>query len=437
MSQIIPSRRSSTVQSFKVMDVLQRANQLESQGRTIYHCEVGQPESGAPQNVSRAAVDALNGSPSESRLGYTDAFGLVPLREKIARHYEKKYEHVPKDRIGVDRIVVTTGSSGGFLLAFTACFDVGDTVAIASSGYPCYRNILQALGCHLANVPINEEFKLTAAELHKEINQRKNQGLEKLKGLILSSPSNPTGAMLSVEELKELCELCQDEGIRFLSDEIYHGEFVVGFVLSISYGKQEATALSFSTSAVVINSFSKYYSMSGWRLGWMVVPSDLVESINVLQQNMFINAPTISQTAAMKCWDDGTIQELEGHVAKYRESREFILKELKTIDEIDSKNVAPADGGFYVYVDLGEENVDRENGLGSSEMCRLLLEEEGVAFTPGTDFEDPAGNLGDRRFRISYAGGTSTVKNAMESFHNFWPTWINRVKGDKKTYDHS
>lgn len=374
MSKTNASKRSLAVESFKVMDVLQRANQLESEGRTIYHCEVGQPESGAPKAVSQAAVAALTGGPAESRLGYTDAFGLVALREKIAQHYRKKYVGIPDERIGVEKIVITTGSSGGFLLAFTACFDAGDTVAIASSGYPCYRNILQALGCHLANVPINTEFKLTAAELRKEMQRRKENGKPKLKGLILSSPSNPTGAMLSVEELQELCELCEEEGIRFLSDEIYHG---------ISYGKKEATALSFSSTAIVINSFSKYYSMSGWRLGWMVLPADIVEPINVLQQNMFINAPTISQTAALKCWEDETIEELEGHITKYRSSREFILKELATIKEIDPKNVAPADGGFYVYIDLGEENVDRAQGLGSTEMCRLLLEEEGVAFTPG------------------------------------------------------
>ena len=206
------------------MDVLQRANQLESQGRTIYHCEVGQPESGAPPRVAQAAMAALTGSPNESRMGYTDAFGLMPLREKIAAFYKKKYVDVPEDRIGTERIVVTTGSSGGFLLAFTACFDAGDVIAIASSGYPCYRNILQALGCELANVPISEEFKLTVVELRKEIEQRKESGKKALKGLILSSPSNPTGAMLSVEELKELCELCEEENIRFLSDEIYHGE---------------------------------------------------------------------------------------------------------------------------------------------------------------------------------------------------------------------
>ncbi|KAL9190770.1 hypothetical protein ACHAXT_000476 [Thalassiosira profunda] len=418
-----PSARSASVASFKVMDVLRRANQLEAEGRTICHCEVGQPESGAPRTVARAAVAALTGSPAESRLGYTDAFGLLPLREKIAAHYRRKYAGVPEERIGTDRIVVTTGSSGGFLLAFTACFDAGDVIAVASSGYPCYRNILQALGCELANVPISAEFKLTAAELRREIQHRKGSGKKRLSGLILSSPSNPTGAMLSEEELKELCELCDKEHIRFLSDEIYHG---------ITYGKKEATALSFSSSALVINSFSKYYSMSGWRLGWRVLPADLVDPINVLQQNMFINAPTISQTAALQCWEDETTEELEQHVAKYRASREYILKELEALKEIPAKNVAPADGGFYVYIDLGEENTCIEKGLGSTEMCRRLLEDEGVALTAGTDFEDPAGNLGDRRFRISYAGGTGTVKQAMTLLHRFWPTWVALVKEAKK-----
>jgi aspartate/methionine/tyrosine aminotransferase len=267
-------------------------------------------------------------------------------------------------------------------------------------------------------VPISAEFKLTATELRKEIQQRKEEGKKKLKGLILSSPSNPTGAMLSVEELKELCELCEEEEIRFLSDEIYHG---------ISYGKKEATALSFSSTAIVINSFSKYYSMSGWRLGWMILPSDLVEQINVLQQNMFINAPTISQTAALKCWEKETIEELEKHVTKYRLSREFILKEMDSIKDAYALSMAPADGGFYVYVDLGD-NACIEKGLGSTEMCRQFLEKEGVAFTPGTDFEDPQNGLGDRRFRISYAGGTNTVKKAMEKFNDFFPTWVKLVK---------
>jgi aspartate/methionine/tyrosine aminotransferase len=421
-NSIKPSNRATTVESFKVMDVLRRANQLEAEGRTIYHCEVGQPESGAPKTVAQAVVAALTGDADQSRLGYTDAFGLLALREKIAEHYKEKYALPTDKEVGTDRIVVTTGSSGGFLLAFTACFDAGDVIAIASSGYPCYRNILQALGCELANVSINEEFKLTANELRQEIEQRQASGKKKLKGLILSSPSNPTGAMLSVQEVKDMCELCEKEGIRFLSDEIYHG---------ISYGKEAATALSFSSTAIVINSFSKYYSMSGWRLGWMVLPADLVDPINTLQQNMFINAPTISQTAAIQCWEPETIAELETHVAKYRTSREFILKQMETISEIPPKNIAPADGGFYVYVDLGEELVCRERGLGSTEMCRMLLEDKGVAFTPGTDFEDPAGSLGDRRFRISYAGGTTVVADAMTHFKEFWPFWVKMVNDAK------
>lgn len=259
-SQCNISKRSQSVESFKVMDVLQRANELESQGHKVIHCEVGQPESGAPAIVANAAVDALTGPPKQRVMGYTDAFGIVPLREKIVQHYKTKYSSSSmndSDKSGrsgdlnTKNIVITTGSSGGFLLAFTAAFDEGDVVAIASSGYPCYRNILSALGCELSNVNVNHDFKLTAVELKQEIERRSQNGEKRIKGLILSSPSNPTGAMLEPNELKKLCELCDEEGITFLSDEIYHG---------ISYGKEEATALDYSDNCIVINSFSKYYS---------------------------------------------------------------------------------------------------------------------------------------------------------------------------------
>jgi aspartate/methionine/tyrosine aminotransferase len=409
------SARSASVESFKVMDVLQRANELQAAGHPVLHCEVGQPETGAPPAVTAAAIEALSATDPHQVLGYTDAFGLLALRQKIASHYTKYY-HLAEP-ISTSRIVVTTGSSGAFLLAFTACFDPGDVVAIASSGYPCYRNILSALGCQQATIRINDEFKLTATELKVAIAFRKAAGEKPIKGLILSSPSNPTGAMLSPEELKELCLLCDEHDIQFLSDEIYHG---------ITYGKKEATALEFSQNALIINSFSKYYSMSGWRLGWMVLPEGLIEAINSLQQNMFINAPTIGQTAAMACWDEDTIAVLEQHVAKYRTSRSIILEELAKIQELNPKNIAPADGGFYVYIDLGDENV--APGFGSVSMCKALLEEEFVAITPGNDFEDPTGNLGDRRFRVSYAGGIDTAKEAMQRFHKFWPTWMERVR---------
>lgn len=399
------------------MDVLQRANELQAQGKKVLHLEVGQPETGAPPTVANAAVEAL----TESKvMGYTDAFGLLALREKISQHYQAHYPGLTAEQVPTRRIVVTTGSSGGFLLAFTGCFDAGDYVAIASSGYPCYRNILSALGCHLATIPINDEFKLTATELNSEIVRRKQAGETPIKGLILSSPSNPTGAMLDPDELQALCQLCESENILFISDEIYHG---------ITYGKQEATALQYSSKALIINSFSKYYSMSGWRLGWMVIPETVLDAISSLQQNMFINAPTISQTAAMKCWDENTIEELEKHVGKYRTSRELILQQLQLFTELDAKNIAPADGGFYIYVDLGEENV--APGHGSVKMCEELLETYYVAFTPGNDFEDPATSLGDRRFRISYAGGIETVREAMERFYAFWPTWMAKVKTAK------
>eukprot|EP00429_Kryptoperidinium_foliaceum_P010716 CAMPEP_0176001646 /NCGR_PEP_ID=MMETSP0120_2-20121206/234_1 /TAXON_ID=160619 /ORGANISM="Kryptoperidinium foliaceum, Strain CCMP 1326" /LENGTH=404 /DNA_ID=CAMNT_0017334201 /DNA_START=92 /DNA_END=1303 /DNA_ORIENTATION=+ len=402
------SQRASSVESFKVMDVLKRANELQAAGHNVLHCEVGQPETGAPKHVADAAVSALT---EPQVMGYTDAFGLLALRQKISDHYQRHYGIAAED-VPTNRIVVTTGSSGGFLLAFTGCFDTGDFVAIASSGYPCYRNILSALGCNLATVPINDEFKLTAKELKIEIARRKQSGEPPIKGLILSSPGNPTGAMLGPEELKELCLLCEAENIQFLSDEIYHG---------ITYGKKESTALEFSSKALIINSFSKYYSMSGWRLGWMVVPENLLDAINSLQQNMFINAPTISQTAALKCWDDETIEQLEKHVGKYRTCRQLILDQLKKFKEIDPKNVAPADGGFYIYIDLGPENI--APGFGSVKLCETLLEEKYVAFTPGIDFEDPASGMGDRRFRISYAGGIETVREAMNRFFDFWPSW--------------
>jgi aspartate/methionine/tyrosine aminotransferase len=231
-----------------MIEVLRRANELQAQGHHVLHCEVGQPETGAPASVAKAAIDALSASNPKKIMGYTDSFGLLELRSKISQHYTKYYGI---DAIPVSRIVVTTGSSGAFLLAFTACFDAGDVVAIASSGYPCYRNILQALGCEICNVSINKEFKLTATELRNEINQRNEKRLKPIKGLILSSPSNPTGAMLAPSELQELCEVTDNHNIQFLSDEIYHG---------ISYGKEEATALRYSNRAVVINSFSKYYS---------------------------------------------------------------------------------------------------------------------------------------------------------------------------------
>jgi aspartate/methionine/tyrosine aminotransferase len=301
-----PSKRSAGVQSFKVMDVLARAGELEREGRSIVHMEVGQPQTGGPRGVVEAAKKALD----EDRLGYTAALGTTSLRERIATHYQEKYGVA----VAPSRVVVTTGSSGAFLLSFISLFDAGDRVALASAGYPCYRNILNALGCEVVTVPINEEYKVTAKELGRTLDTLPNAAEKPLKGIILSSPSNPTGAMLTPSELEEMAKLCESRGVAFISDEIYHG---------ICFGKEDETALRFSSRAWVINSFSKYYSMTGWRLGWMIVPESFVDPVNRLAQNMYINAPTLSQIAAVAAFD--CKEELEGHMLKYKENRSILL----------------------------------------------------------------------------------------------------------------
>jgi aspartate/methionine/tyrosine aminotransferase len=265
-----PSLRSN-IESFKVMDVAARATELEKEGRSICHMEVGQPSTGAPSLVLKAARDILD----KNILGYTAAMGISDLREKIAEHYHTKYGAV----ISSDRVVVTTGSSAGFCMAFLGFFDVGQSVALCSSGYPCYRNIMKATGLHSVNIPVNQEFKVTSVELDTEIQRRKVAGESCLSGLILSSPGNPTGAMLTPSELEKLCHTCKENGILFLSDEIYHG---------ISFGsdgkkREEASAVQFCDNAVVINSFSKYFSMTGWRLG-----ENITAHYHILHQMGFI-----------------------------------------------------------------------------------------------------------------------------------------------------
>lgn len=244
--------------------------------KLIINTQVGQPSTGAPSKVLKAAKDILE----NNILAYTAALGVSDLRQKIATHYFDKYGVV----LDSERIVVTTGSSAGFCLAYLGCFDVGDHIALCSSGYPCYRNIMKATGLNSVNIPVNKDFKITKKELDIEISRRSVSGEKKINGLILSSPGNPTGAMLSPSELEELCNCCKENDIIFLSDEIYHG---------ISFGsngekKDEASAVQFSNSCVVINSFSKYFSMTGWRLGWMVVPTSLIDVMNRLSQNLYI-----------------------------------------------------------------------------------------------------------------------------------------------------
>lgn len=379
------------------MDVVQRCTELESEGRSICHMEVGQPSTKAPSPVLERAKSALE----NSLLGYTNAVGNADLREAIAKHYKDKYDV----DVTADRIVVTTGSSAGFLLSFLGCFDVGDTVALCSSGYPCYRNILQATSLECVTININSEFKIAAKEVLEEINRREQQQMKKISGLILSSPSNPTGVMLSPQELGDLCKLCDANDIVFISDEIYHG---------ITYGTQkEDTALRYSDSAIVINSFSKYFSMTGWRLGWMVVPPHLVDAMNRLSQNIYINAPSLSQIAAIAAFSDESTAELEGNLQRYKDNRQIVLDVLCDLGL--SEGCAPSDGAFYIYLDLSRFGVTDAPAL-----CRRLLEESSVALTPGEDFEDPTSGLGKVRVRFSYSRSTEEVTEGMQRFKKFW-----------------
>lgn len=372
---------------FIVMEVLRRATQLEQAGGDVRHLEVGQPSTGAPRGVIEAAKRALD----SDRLGYTEALGIRPLREAIARHYADRYGLA----LSPERIVVTTGSSGGFVLSFLAAFDPGDRVALAAPGYPCYRHILTGLGIEpvLLETGPAERYQPTIALLE----QAERAG-GKLDGLILASPSNPTGTMVTPDELKALADYCHRRGIRLISDEIYHG---------IGYGTvQEATAAALSDSAVVINSFSKYFSMTGWRLGWMVVPEDLARAIECLAQNLFINAPTLSQIAGTAAFD--CREELDGHVANYARSRAHLMQALPAAGIGDF--LAP-DGAFYIYADIARLTND------SHAFCTALLEETGVACTPGVDFDAARGA---HTMRFSFARKPEEIAEAADRL----TTWL-------------
>jgi len=367
--------RRGQVPPFIAMDVLRAANERAAAGADVLHLEVGQPSTPAPAAVLAAARTALGAE----TLGYTDALGLPALREAIAAHYRDAYGVAVEPA----RVVVTTGSSGAFLLAFLAAFDPGDRVAMAAPGYPAYRNILTALDLVPVELPAGpaERYQMTFELL------RSHAG--RLDGLIVASPANPTGTMIAPDELAALARYCRDMGIRFVSDEIYHG---------IVYGARAATALATSAEAIVVNSFSKYFSMTGWRLGWMVVPPDMLRAVECLAQNLYISPPALSQHAALAAF--GCRAELDANVARYAANRALLLAELP---KAGFTRFAPADGAFYLYADVAHLTND------SPEFCRRMLREIGVACTPGIDF-DPA--RGHASLRISFAGSTEAMEEA-------------------------
>jgi aspartate/methionine/tyrosine aminotransferase len=368
------------ISPFIVMEVMRAAAERQAAGKGVFHMEVGQPGTGAPQGVIDAARTALD----EHRIGYTVALGIPELRRAIADHYRDYYGvSVP-----IERIVVTTGSSGGFLLSFLSAFDQGDRVALAAPGYPCYRNILSALGVEPVSLMTSaaDRFQPTPELLDKA----RAEG--PVHGLILASPSNPTGTMLGRGELEALVDYCRRHDIRLVSDEIYHG---------ITFDRRADTAADLWDGAIVINSFSKYFSMTGWRLGWMIVPDDLMRPVESLSQNLFISPPTLSQIAAVAAFD--CREELDANVARYAANRELLLAELPKAGFTD---LAPVDGAFYIYADVGHLTNDSED------FCRRILNEAGVAVTPGIDFDPWRGN---RFVRFSFAESTKEMASAAEA----------------------
>ncbi|GAA2017402.1 aspartate/methionine/tyrosine aminotransferase [Nakamurella flavida] len=370
-----PSARSQ-VAPFHVMRVLAAAARRAETGAVVHNLTAGQPSTPAPRPVLDAARRALD----SHVLGYTETPGILPLREAIAGHYARWYG------LAVDpaEVVVTTGSSGAFLLAFLSAFDAGDRVGLVRPGYPAYRNILQALGCEVVDLPCGPEtrYQPTVEML---------DGLG-LAGLVLASPANPTGTMVQPAELAALATACAQRGIRLISDEIYHG---------ITYSGEQSCSWATDRSGFVINSFSKYFSMTGWRLGWMLVPADLLDPVDALAGNLAICPPAPAQYAAVSAFD--AYAECDGHVVRYAENRRILLDGLA---DLGITRTAPADGAFYVYADVSQLTDD------SQAFCADLLARTGVATAPGVDF-DPVD--GASFLRMSFAGSTDTVRGALDA----------------------
>jgi aspartate/methionine/tyrosine aminotransferase len=383
---LMPSKRSD-VPAFIVMDVMAQAAAIEAKGGRVIHMEVGQPFHPAPATARDAARAALD----VGRVGYTEALGVPSLRARIARHYGDTYD------LALDpaRVVVTTGSSGGFILAFLALFEPGDRVALANPGYPPYRHILSALGCEpvLIETSASTRWALTGKALiaaHRD---------KPLKGVVIASPANPTGTMMDADHLAQLIAVAEAEGIRVISDEIYHG---------LDYAFAAETAANISERAVVINSFSKYFCMTGWRVGWMVVPPSMLRAVERLQQNLAISVPALSQVAAEAAFDGRTEMEAVKH--GYEENRRILSAGLP---KIGLDKFLPVDGAFYLYADVSRFSND------SLDFAKRMLNEAGVAATPGIDF-DPVN--GHNFLRFCYAGSAQEVHEAVERVGN----WLKR-----------
>ena len=372
----LPRPIPAVISSFVAMDMMREANQLAAAGRSIIHLETGQPSTGAPGPVRAAATRAI----AEETLGYTEALGLPALRARIAAHYGEKY------RLDIDpaRVVATTGSSAGLMLAFLALTAPGGRIGMARPSYPCYRNIAVALGMEPVEIacPAADGFQPTRAVL-----QNLNQPLDMM---LIASPANPTGVVLPRDRLAEIAEWCRAAGVRLVADEIYHG---------LTYGQSAPTLLEVDDDAVVLNGFSKYYAMTGWRLGWMIVPEAKIRAVECLAQNLYIAPPSVSQHAAISAFD--ATDELEENIARYAANRALLLEALP---RIGLTVPASPDGAFYIYAQLPDGWPD------SRMIAQRWLQETGVAVTPGIDFDTVEGG---RFVRFGYAGATADIAEAI------------------------
>jgi len=386
---VSPSLRSD-VPPFIVMDVMAAAARIEAAGGHVIHMEAGQPAASAPSTALAAARAALAGA----YLGYTETPGIPSLRRRIARHYEEQYGVV----LDPAQVVVTTGSSGGFILAFLAMFEAGDRVALANPGYPPYRHILSALGCEPALIQTSAETRwaIPPDELIAE-HRRKP-----LRGVVIASPANPTGTMMDAAALRALIEVAEGEGIRVISDEIYHG---------LDYAFPAETAARLSPDTLVVNSFSKYFCMTGWRIGWLVAPEVLVRPLERLQQNLAISVPTLSQIAAEAAFNGR--EEMETIKHGYEENRRILTEGLP---KAGLDRFLPVDGAFYLYADVSRFTKD------SIDFAKRMLEQAGVAATPGLDF-DP--QHGKEFLRFCYAGSADDMREAVARIGE----WLAEKKG--------
>jgi aspartate/methionine/tyrosine aminotransferase len=392
----VSASRRSAVPPFAVMTVLQRVAELRATGREVISLCAGEPSEGAPSDVKRRLAELMV---DRTPLGYSETFGLRTLRTAIAGHYRRWYElDVP-----VEQVAVTTGSSGAFLMAFLAAFDPGDRVLLARPGYPAYRNILSSLGCEVVELPCGpaERFQPTRALLDEALANGP------VAGLVLASPANPTGTMVDHDQLADLAAWCRDHRARLISDEIYHGIVDGSFARRVGPG---CCAWQHDRFTVVVSSFSKYWGMTGWRLGWMLVPEDLVGAVHALAGNYALCAPVPAQHAALQAFTESSYAEARAAVAEFAAARSLVVD---VVDDLGWTKVAPADGAFYIWADIADRLGPHSDSVS---WCSALLDSEGVAVTPGSDFD---GVDGRTAIRLSLAAGPEAVGAALLRIRRF------------------